>query len=452
MKGTNEGDEGATYFVSSFNDQTPTQTAATYICSTFTYYVKTTPDAQDLHDTRLAAGGSLNVKVSYNSYDGGSPALVTGTGVLTSSMLKPEDPGVSPEEWEFIVTDFNGPKSPDNSYNEGAIFDPFDTTELLPGIIGPFVNPVQTEKMFFNIRFDRGLKNTVPIKVVVYELDSKGGSRTGISETFTVTYTEDTLDEVNRTFEINIANFDNATMLKVIMPATQVPTGRGVENKINIKGGQVKMPSYDVNTGQILPNAPSRKAADAILFLWIDFYKKDPAGLNLDELYAIQNRLDAINPEYAQFDYTYDDVETGLGQSIDIALNVMRANKYRDGQQVRFWRDEKETLPSTAIVRPDIAPESERDYSITKKMFVGSDKDSIQIEYIDRAINKKAYVYRSINSAGVIVNVAGNNPKKNNIARLSEFAECRKPRRFRDTKVAIKTLDRDWETHRLFYL
>lgn len=440
VKGTNEGDQGSTFLCDEYFDAS---LPATYVGTTFTIYVTNNSIADGVKQS--FDGGQTRYTMEYLRSVGGNLEAATGEGDMQSIVENTVD-----GYYEIVMVNFDGPKSDNDQYSFGSSL--FRFTEVLPGIIGPFVNPVQTEKMFFNIRFDRGLKNTVPIRVIVYELDSQGGTRTGVSEIFTVTYTEDTLDEVNRTFEINIANgeswyeftlertndasqdtaepdipklekvfcidelgdkdFDNATMLKVVMPATQIPTGRGVENKINIRNGQVKMPSYDVNTKQILPNAPSRKAADAILFLWVDFYKKDPADLNLDELYAIQNKLDAINPEYAQFDYTYDDVETGLGQSIDIALNVMRANKYRDGQQVRFWRDEKETLPSTAIVRPDIAPESERDYSITKKMFVGGDKDSIQIEYIDRAINKKAYVYRSINSAGVIVTTTGNNPKK----------------------------------------
>ena len=451
IKGVNEGDEGTTYSLFSINDSSPPNSPATYVGDTFTYYVTNGAEAQALDAALSSAGGSLNVKVDYNTYSGTTPTSASGTGTLTSATLIPADPGVSPEEWEFVVSDFNGPKSPDDNYNGGSIIDPFDTTELLPAIIGPFVNPIEAEKMFFNIRFDRGLKNTVPLEVVVYQLDAKGGARTGLSETFNVTYTEDTLDEVLRTFEINIANgrdwyeftiqrtndasqdtttpdipklekvfcinelgdtdFDNATLMKVLMPATQVPTGRGVENKINIINGQVKMPSYDVNTGQILANAPSRKAADAILFLWKDFYKKDVSKLNLDELYAIQNKLDAINPEYAQFDYTYDDVETGLGNIIDIALNVMRANKYNDGNQIRFWRDEKESLPSNLLSRVDMVAESEREYSISKNMFVTGSKDSVQVEYINRDINKKAYIYRSI-SGGSIVNTPGQNPRK----------------------------------------
>ena len=447
VKGTNEGQDGATYALNAINDSTPPNTPATYTGTTFIYYVNTTTAASQLDADRISAGGSLDVRVAYNLYDSqGIPSQEEGTGLLTYSELIPEDPGVSREQWKFTVENFNGPKSPVDDYN-GNIVDGFDTTILLPGIIGPFVNPAQTDKMFFNIRFDRGLKATVPIKVVVYELDSKGGNRTGISETFNVTYTDDTVDRVSRTFEINIANgvswyeftlertnaasldttepdvttlekvycitengdtdFEEATMMKVIMQATQLPTGQGVDNKINIINGQTEMPSYDVNTGTILPNAPSRIAADALLFVWRDFYKLDTNLLNLDELYTISNSL----PENMKtFDYTFDDTSTGVGDVIDIILDVMRVQRYWDGKQIRFWRDEATNINSAILSRADMAPESERSYSLTRSCFVTGQYDSVQIEYVDRSINKKAYIYRSVDSGGNIVNVPGLNP------------------------------------------
>lgn len=447
IKGANEGDDGTSYLVTADSGAAKPVTAATLSGGTFTYYVNDDVESQALN-TRFGLG-AFNCRVEYNVFEVGGPTLSSGEGVVTNVVFE-ADNGVHPDQYAVTVSSFDGPESTINDYN-GSGVSPFTTIEILPAIIGPFANPVEAAKMFFNIQFQRGLKGTADIRVVVYELDAKGGTPTGLSETFTVSYTQDSLDEYNQTFEINIANgsdwyeftvertnnaskdtqqpdipklekvfcidelgdtdFDNATMFKVVMPATQVPTGRGVENKINIVGGQVKMPSYDTGTQTITANAASRKAADAVLFLWRDFYGKDPADLNLDELYEIQDRLDAINPEYAQFDYTFDDVETGLNASIDIILNVMRVNKYNDGNQIRFWRDEEITTPTNLLGRRDMVPESERDYSITKNMFVGGDKDSIQIEYIDRSINKKAYVYRSI-SGGTIQTTPGANLKK----------------------------------------
>ena len=453
VKGTNEGQDGATYALNAINDSTPPNTPATYTGTTFIYYVNTTTAASQLDADRISAGGSLDVRVVYNLYDSnGIPSQEEGAGLLTDSELLPEDPGVSREQWKFTVENFNGPKSPVDDYN-GNIVDGFDTTILLPGIIGPFVNPTQTEKMLFNIRFDRGLKATVPIKVVVYELDSKGGTRTGVSQTFNVSYTEDSVDSIYRTFEINISNgvswyeftlertnaasldtaepdiptlekvfcitengdtdFSNATMMKVVMQSTQLPTGGGVDSKVNIIDGQVEMPSYDINTGDILPNAPSRNFADAVLFLVKDFYgypdEECKKLLDLDSLYTIANSLP---DNLKQFDYTFDDVKQSFEDRLAIICNVARVGFYREANQFVFWRDEAVSNPSTALTRRDIINQASRQYSISRSLFVSNGKDSIQLEYIDRATNKPKYLYRSIDSGGNIVNVAGANPKK----------------------------------------
>ena len=95
---------------------------------------------------------------------------------------------------------------------------------------------------------------------------------------------------------------------------------------------------------------------------------------------------------------------------------VARVYKYWDGQQIRFWRDEAVSFNSALLSRSDLAAESDRSYSISRSSFVSGEYDSVQIEYVDRGINKKAYIYRSINSLGVIQNTAGKNPKEIKLA------------------------------------
>lgn len=453
IKGTNEGVDGATYFIAAINDSVPPNSPATYIGTTFTYYTTNLVTApQNLHNARIAAGGNLSVSVQYNSYSSSGVTSEIGNGSLVDSVLLAAVPGVSPEQWKFTVNSFDGQKSPDDNYNGGSSFDPFITTIKLPAIIGPFSTPIKTEKMFFNIKFSQGLKATVPIRVIAYELDSIGGNRTGFSQPFNVAYTANTLDPTYYTFQVSPSagrkwyeftlertnaalqdtskpdvpiiekvycinelgdfNFYNVTMLTVKMPTTQVPTGNGVDTKINIKGGMTKMPSYDLVTKTITADAPSRSFADAILFIWRDFLEKDVSILNLDELYSLEQAIIAKHGvEFTYFDYTYDDVEQSAGERIDISLNVARCSRYSDGKQIRFWRDEKTSQNATLISRADIVSESERDYSLTRTNYVAGDFDSVQVEYIDRDINKKAYVYRSI-SGSSFTNVTGSNPRK----------------------------------------
>ena len=440
IRGTNEGTIGQTY------DVTQGATATTYGGSTFTAYIDQDTTSDQLKTDFDAGIGDVEVSYIASIIDGEgfpTPTNVTGTGSISTMEL------IS-GEYKLVIVNFNGPYSEDNSYNVQ------DISTIISSGIGPYSNPIECEKMFFNIIFRQGLKATVDLQIDVYELEGKGGARVSpeVKETFTASYTEDSPnDQINRTLEITIANgrswyefeiyrtneesqdtskpdvptlekvfcvqergtitFDNATMLKNIMRSTQLPTSGGVDNKINIINGQVEMPSYDINTGNILPNAPSRNFADAILFLVKNFYGYSDAEckklLDLDSLYTIAN---ALPDNLKQFDYTFDDVKQSFEDRLAIICNVARVGFYREANQFVFWRDEAVSNPSTALTRRDIINQESRQYSISRSLFVSNGKDSIQLEYIDRATNKPRYIYRSIDSGGNIVNVAGANPKK----------------------------------------
>lgn len=439
IRGTNEGTIGQTY------DVAQGLSTNTYFGTTFVIYVTQNATSDQLKTDFDAGIGDVEVYYTITRGGGGPIELydVTGTGSISDITL-------TGSEYKITIINFNGEKSSDDTYEV------IEISTIISSGIGPFSNPIECEKMFFNIIFRQGLKATVDLQIDVYELEGKGGARASpeVKETFTASYTEDSPnDQINRTLEITIANgrswyefeiyrtneesqdtskpdvptlekvfcvqdrgtinFDNATMLKNIMRSTQLPTSGGVDNKINIINGQIEMPSYDINTGDILPNAPSRNFADAILFLVKDFYGYSDAEckklLDLDSLYTIAN---ALPDDLKQFDYTFDDVKQSFEDRLAIICNVARVGFYREANQFVFWRDEAVGNPSTALTRRDIINQESRQYSISRSLFVSNGKDSIQLEYIDRATNKPKYLYRSIDGGGNIVNVAGANPKK----------------------------------------
>lgn len=443
LKGTNEGEDGATISCS----EGPT--SSTYVGTTFNIYLVQDTDSDNLKAQYDA--GNVDVEVQYEAFrtiePGGGPEPIDskGTGNITSFTL-------TGSEYKVTIANFNGLKS-ETVYNGPFIF-----TLKLDNTLGPFVNPTQCEKMFFNIAFNRGLKSTVPITVTVYELDAQGGARTGTQETLNVIYDDDTVDAQYRTFETSFTNgrawyewtirrtneatqdtsepdiptlekafcvkevgdydFSNATMLKTVMNSTQTPTSSGVDNKINIIGAQTEMPSYNKATGDILANAASRNLADAAMFVWSDFHGLDLDTLDLDELYTI---VDSLPDGFKTFDYTFDDVGVSAGEKLDIILNVGRIQKYWDGKKIRFWRDEKVGFNSALLSRTDIASESERSYSVSRSSFVAGEYDSVQVEYVNREINKQAYIYRSFDSNGNIVNVSGVNPKTVTLTGCQDF-------------------------------
>lgn len=439
IRGTNEGTVGQTY------NTTDGATSATLNSGRLTFYVNQDAISDQMKsdfDNGLIDVAKVEYTVEINTPDGPDDIAGSGTGSVTSITL-------ATGEYEVVVDSFNGPSSLGDYTN-------FTLSTIISSGVGPFATPIQTEKLLFNVAFRQGLNATVDFELVIYELDSKGGSRTGNNETFNFSYTDTqpndaqnrtyeaqpargrqwyefeitrtneesqstenpdvpTLDSVYCIQELGDTDFDNATMLKTVIRSTPNATSGGVDNKINIVDGQQNMPSYNVNTGAITANAPSRKCADAVLFMLKDFHGYTDAQIlelfDLDALYEIQNRLDAINPELAQFDFTFDDIRQGLLEQISIITNVMRVQYFSDGSVYSFWRDDAATGVDGVLSRTDVIAQENRDYSISRKLFVEGDKDSIQIEYIDRTINKPTFIYRRLNGT-TIENVAGRNPKR----------------------------------------
>lgn len=445
LKGTNEGEESTRYSLQSLNGTYPNKvTAATLSGGVFTYYVLKDAESDALKSS-FDASGPYDVNVYYNLYEGGNPVAASGTGAM-ASMVFQADNGAHTDQYKIVVNGFDGPTSTTGEYN-GGIIDPFDTAPINPAILGPFSCPSECEKLLLNVAFRRGLKGSVDLRVIVYELDSQAGARTGVSETFNYTVTEDTLDSQYRTLQAAIANglswyeftiqrtndakqksdepdiayiervtcideygdltLSNATILKTVIPANNQPTSGGVDNKINVIGAVKYVKTYNVSTGQITDVA-SRYFADALLYMYTEFYKRPATDLDLDSLYEIQNLLIAIDPKLAYFDYTFDDVKAGMNDRMDTILNVAQCFKWRDSKY-RFGRDEQKPYINAVLTRADIV--ADRSYTMTYTPYISGKYDSVTVEYIDRSINKRAYVSRKLSGSSVVAG-SGLNPLK----------------------------------------
>lgn len=164
------------------------------------------------------------------------------------------------------------------------------------------------------------------------------------------------------------------------------------ENNLNMKVTR-KTISYDLATGEVINElTPSLSFADAILHEYVEVFRRPVSGIDLDELYAINEEINAINSELGEFSFTFDDIDVGLGERIETIATAARVRAYRDGTIWRFSREGVKPL-SGQITRKDIS--SERRYSKTWKPRLPSESDSVRVEYTNHDTNKKAYVYRS---------------------------------------------------------
>lgn len=457
LKGLNEQDDAVTEYSAPMETSVDSGVSG----STAVFNVDQNTDT-DAMKSFFDSSGGFQSTVYYEILQGTpgageppEPTFTQGTGFVTAMTLE------AGGYYRIVMSDFNG---------EGGL-PPLPIPQTIQfsqggtGEITAINMPVQCEDIWVNLGFGRGLRGadentdgTVLVDIIVTKLDSKGGQPTGFSYTEAAVITERTLNPVYRTVKIGPANLDgvgwyrvtirrvnnaslnasapdecraesvqcisyysnktfgDATILEVNIPATQNATATR-QTKINLTCASMT-PSYDTATQTVDTTLrASRRMADCILHMHMNYYGLDPALLDLDALYEIQERLDATNPELARFDFTFDDNDISYQDRLESILNVARCYTWQDGNVWRFGRDEAKDIASGLISRRDIAGEN-REYSITFNSFVSQNFDGIRLEYVDRAINKKAYINRAIDSNGNILNQPSANPK------LIELAGC----------------------------
>lgn len=427
----------------------------TFIGTTFVFKVVKDVDSDALlADYVASTGGAFFLLVSYraNTTGFGGDEDLRGVGDIESMVL---DAGSL--FYTITLLRFNGkrPVAGSISYNV-----PFACEQVENSIIGPVKIAVPTDEVWINFTFLRGLKSTVSIEIEIYPLDGPNGDPImGPQQNvlFFVDYEADTLDQQFRTFKQVLVNgfgyyqvslrrldigtndaekpdqttveavyavsrqtnveYGDLTMVDVTMPATINATSLR-ENKINIDVAS-KLITYENGVINYTPQA-SRKMADAILHMYVIFFNRDPETLALDELYEIQNRLDAIDPRLATFDFTFDDMDVSLDERMDSILQVARCYKWLDGDVYRFGRNDSRAFEATTVTRRDISATDDRDYSLSYNPQLLENFDSVKVQYVDKAINKNAYIFRKIDDLGNIIEGAGANPKSLELAGCSE--------------------------------
>lgn len=451
LLGTNEGASGST-----FNLVDDTVIVADFVGNDFVFNVLKDTASDALKTAFDASIGDYSLSLQYLRRVNTVLLGAIGSGVVASVVL--DGGGLF---YTITITDFTGERT-DNPTTTPHYTGPYTAVEKNGLAIGPIKSNVEAEELWLDIIFQRGLKGTANFELKTQELDGPSGSPIGLPVLEDFGFTQNTLEQRFfthkktlpslgfyeftirrnnasnqdsgspdqakleavrniRTF-INLT-FGNNTLIEINVPATINATSLR-ENKINLSLTS-KLITYD-GVNVVTTTAASRKAADALLHLYVDFFGLDSNTLALDELYEIQNRLDAIDPRLATFDFTFDDLDVSLDERMDTILNVMRCFKWLDGDVYRFAREEERASESTLITRRDIVAEDQRDYSLSYNPQLLEAFDSVKVEFVDTATNKKSYIFRKVDPASVdpqnptILDVVGKNPKTMQLAGCSE--------------------------------
>lgn len=419
-----------------------------YIGTTFTFSTLQTTEWDDIKTGFDGAIGGYYVVVDYKYSKNVAPLTyfltdTSGSGAITSMTLVTD---VGGDYYNIVISDFNGLKEEGGSPPYGQDITVSNSTGVS---IGPIDTPIECDELWLNIVFQSGLRWTDLFVVTTVKIDKPSGAEIpGTNEVFEFSIGANSQEKQVRTEKLPLSNgrgfyrtvtrrvddspnnpsnpdtaqfeamncivndsstsFGNITLLKTSVIATINATSLR-ENQINLDATR-KVITYDLSTETInyTPQA-SRYFGDALLHEFVIVFGRSPNNIDLNQLYEIQDRLIEIDPNLAYFDYTFDDLDIGLEQRMDTILNVARCFKYLDGDVYRFGRDEAQEFASNVITQRDIAPSSTRNYSWQYRASMPSDNDSIKLEYVDKDLNKKAYIYRRILD-GSILNRPGANP------------------------------------------
>lgn len=296
-----------------------------------------------------------------------------------------------------------------------------------------FILPEEGTEIWTDLVFQRGLKGEVLCQFVWWVIDDFGNEVPGTRETTLWSEWLDTYEPQSVTFKIKpsrgknkyaliigrlnngksdlsdqvkvenvyIVDFDynyrvKDTLIYVRTRATSQATSLK-ELKFNVEATR-KTISYNRNTKQIdYTLKPSRSFADAVLHQFVAVFGRNPNELDLDSLYAIDEKLKSFNERLGYFDFSFDDIDVSLGQRIETICNAARVYVYRDGQKWRFARNEEKLRPVAMFNSLNLA-KNDTGGTVQKKSSLPSTFDGVQVEYIDsskdrpKGTDKKAYI------------------------------------------------------------
>ncbi len=379
-----------------------------------------------------------------------------GSGVLTSAQVINDSFGV-PESISFIVSSFTGPQGETPVSGGPQYGTNITATERLTEAIGPFPTSADSDQIWFNFEFSRGLVGTAIVRIDLQQIDSNGDPISGTSESFTETFVDDSFNPQFRTVKIspaggmaryqftltrtNNSNLDVSSPDSVQIGRVQsirdtsvstygdvtwaILTTRAIseaatQSQRNFNVLATRMTKTYENGSIVDTLSPSRTGADSILQIFTDSGRNAQTEVNLDELYSIYESLPDDRLGYC--DFTFDDEDISLRQRIDTVCSASRVSAYRAGQTWEFDRDELKPFVSFSFNRRNMS--SQRTQGQTWRGHLPNTANSVELTWRDVEVdNKEKIIYLVINPAtqtiDTVDDIGFNRPKRLEIAGIT---------------------------------
>lgn len=326
-------------------------------------------------------------------------------------------------------------------------------TEEKSVYVGWFLSTVECTELWFNVVFRRGLKGEAAIEFEYQPCDAQGNPA-GASSTSTATYGGDTFDDKSFTFKVqglastyyrvrvrrtNNSKDDGSSQstlesiaairvkTNVVHPedttltiqSTAGNAETGTEMKFNVMASR-KMIWWDGSTIRgwnaatktEIPSdiRASEFAADGILHNYIVMGGGSVDEIDVDELYAIHNKVYSINPELTKCSITFDDADQALGDRVKTLALLLDVETSYDGIKEFFVRDEPRSI---VVAQFDAYNLADDQYSKTYSFMLKDQYTGVRLEWVDvNDKNKKRYINLALDDNGNVIESDSFHPKE----------------------------------------
>ncbi|MNG78208.1 hypothetical protein D3C79_367730 [compost metagenome] len=348
----------------------------------------------------------------------------------------------------FTVTspDFNGDTTGFSTFIGNV-----KITETEALYVGWFLSTVECTELWFNIVFRYGLKGEAVIDIEYQQCDSLGSPSgpVGFEE---VVYSDDTIDDLSFTHKIqslpnsyyrvrarrtNNSSRESQSVLEsisairvktnvvhpedttLIIQSTAGNAETGTEMKFNVMASR-KMIWWDGSTvrgwnattkQEIPPDLrASEFAADGILHNYIVMGGGPIDEIDIEELYAIHDKVYAIDPDLAKCSITFDDADQALGDRVKTLSLLLDVETSYDGIKEFFVRDEQREV---VVAQFDAYNLADDQYSKTYSFMLKDQYTGVRLEWVDvNDKNKKRYINLALDSNGNVIESDSFHPKE----------------------------------------
>lgn len=315
-----------------------------------------------------------------------------------------------------------------------------DPTGNSTTVVGPFTMQAESDRLWWNTAFLRGLVGSVQIRAEWWRIDSAGVEVPGTLQTQDNTYTAGTYDQRFYTNKVtpsgglgryriqfrrlsvqvdangaDVAKVEEVyairyyptkelpgvTAARITTKATLAATGFS-DRKFNARWLRHVRPLVDGAIG------PSRNFGRAIAHLWT-LAGNDIDLIDVDALAEINAEFGENSP-LLRFDGSLDDADMSLGERMQFIADTARVFVWRDGTRWTFTRDQARSSVDMQFDYRNLAAKGQSVIAFSSTL--PASQDGVEVEYVDETTQaKKSYVRLNISSGAVAVG-SSRNPKK----------------------------------------